>query len=66
MQTIGDMIKKQRKKKKLTQQELADNLNMSRSYIADLENGRYVPSYKTLLHISEELDIDLNNLKEGR
>lgn len=54
---IGDIIKKYRKEKGLTQKELAEKSNISRSYLADLENNRYNPSLDVLKSISNSLNI---------
>lgn len=60
---LGQHIREARKKKKLTQQDLATMANMSRSYLADVERGRYAPSVETLQKIAIPLEIDLNFLK---
>lgn len=41
---IGKIIKEFRKSKKITQIQLAENLGLSRGYIADIERGRQKPS----------------------
>ena len=60
---LGITIKKARKHKRLKQAQLADITKLSRSYISDIENGRYSPSIETLSKIAVCLDIDLNILK---
>lgn len=55
-------IKKYRKEKKMTQKALAEKANISRSYLGDLESGRYNPSLDTLRTIASALDIDINLL----
>ncbi|WP_243119976.1 helix-turn-helix domain-containing protein [Clostridium tertium] len=60
---IGSIIKEARKSKNMTQQFLADKCCLSRSYISDIESGRYSPSLETLLNISSELEINLNLFK---
>lgn len=52
---IGFLIKKRRLEMNLKQRELADNLGVSRTYISDLENGRYLPSAQLLFKINKEL-----------
>ncbi|WP_040209818.1 helix-turn-helix domain-containing protein [Clostridium polynesiense] len=61
---IGQTIAEKRKKLNLTQHELAEKTDLSRSYIADLEAGRYTPSIKSLVAISAVLELDLNFLTE--
>lgn len=56
---IGRRIKSKRKEFKLTQQELAEKSNISRSYLSDLENGRYNPSIETLTDIVKVLGMDI-------
>ncbi|WP_182103750.1 helix-turn-helix domain-containing protein [Niallia taxi] len=60
--SIGDKIKLHRKNAKLTQVQLAEKANMSRSYLADLERNRYNPSLDTLTAIADALNINLSNL----
>ena len=60
--SLGENIKLYRKKQKLTQVQLADKANISRSYLADVENNRYNPSVDTLKNISNGLGINLNEL----
>lgn len=59
---IGQTIKKQRIEKKKTQLEVAENTGISRSYLSDIENGRYMPSVGTLIKLASFLEIDLNFL----
>lgn len=60
--SLGENIKLYRKKQKLTQVQLADKANISRSYLADVENNRYNPSVDTLKNISNALGVNLNEL----
>ena len=57
---IGRQIKKARKMKGLTQVQLAEKANISRSYLGDIEGNRYHPSVDTLLSISNVLGIDVS------
>lgn len=59
---IGLLIKKARIKKDLTQIKVAEKTNISRNYISDIENGRYMPSVSTLIVLARFLEIDLNLL----
>lgn len=59
---VGQAIKKQRLQKKKTQIEVAKSIGISRSYLSDIENGRYMPSVDTLIKLASYLDIDLNFL----
>ncbi|QLY79209.1 MULTISPECIES: helix-turn-helix transcriptional regulator [Clostridium] len=57
---IGEIIKNARTSKNLTQQKVSDDTGISRNYISDVENGRYMPSVETLLTLAQYLKIDLN------
>lgn len=59
---IGGQIKKARCNKNLTQKDLANKASISRTYLSDLENGRYMPSIETISNIAKILNIDLNFL----
>jgi transcriptional regulator with XRE-family HTH domain len=65
LMSIGKNIKFYRKQKKMTQIELAERANMSRSYLADIERDRYNPSIETLKSIAKALQIDVSSLIEG-
>lgn len=52
---IGYLIKEMRKSKRMTQQQLADASNISRSYLSDVENDRNNPSIRLLKSISKGL-----------
>ena len=62
MSNIGAKVKDARKKAGLTQVELAAAAGMSRSYLADVEGGRYNPSVKKLVSIAAVCGVDLNFL----
>lgn len=64
--TIGDNIKKIRKEKKLTQQQLAKEMGISRSYLSDVENNRYNPSIKTLISLANKLGVTMPYLTTGK
>lgn len=60
--SVGDKIKAARKQRKLTQIALAERANISRSYLADLEGGRYNPSLDTLEAIASALNTETSAL----
>lgn len=60
--SIGENIKKTRKKQELTQKSLAKRANISRSYLADVENNRYNPSIDVLNKIAKALGITAQQL----
>lgn len=59
---LGSKIKQVRKIKNMRQDDLATKSNLSRTYICDIENGRYNPSLQSLLKISGALGVQLNDL----
>lgn len=67
---IGQLIKKARQNKssilgtKYTQTMLADDLELSRGYIGDIENGRIYPSYVLLNKIAEKCEVPLSFFDE--
>ena len=61
---IRKNIKKNRLAKKLTQQNLADMIEMSREYICDIENDsrNKHPTIRVLGRIADALNIDIKQL----
>ena len=51
---IGELIKEERKKAKLTQEELASKVGTKKSYISRLENGKIDIQVSTFFRIIEE------------
>ena len=58
---LGERIEFLRKKKKLTQEELAEKSGLHRAYFWDIENGRNI-SVKTAYKIAQALDVTLSEL----
>lgn len=54
---LGKRIKEQRLKKNLTQEKLAETVNLSSVYISHIENASTKPSLETLVNLSNALDI---------
>lgn len=63
---IGDNVKIIRKAKKFTQEELAKKMNISRSYLSDIENNRKNPSSKTIDSLSGKLGVSMFYLTTGK
>lgn len=57
---IGDAIKKNRQKKGLTQEKLAELLDIAPMYIKHLESGRRTPSVDTLYKTARLLNISID------
>ena len=62
---IGKFIKECRKKKNLTQDELARALNVTDKAISKWENGRCLPDVSLFTKLCKELDITVNELLSG-
>lgn len=45
-----------RKERHITQEQLANEMNVSRSAISHWENGRFMPDLDTIKHLSQVLD----------
>mgnify|MGYP002620878783 CR=1 FL=1 len=59
---IGDNLKLLRKRKKLSQEEIANELGLTRSSYSGYENGVAEPSLTTLIKFSEFYNISLDKL----
>ena len=60
--TTGQLIKAARKKKKMTQAELAEKLNISYVGVSQWENGVRNPKYDTIRKIADALGVDWSEL----
>lgn len=60
---LGSLIQEKRNEKKMTQSQVSNATGLSRNYISDIENGRYMPSAEALTKLAICLDLDLNMLK---
>ena len=62
---IGKFIAENRKKKNMTQEQLAEKLGVTSKTISRWENGNYMPDISLLKPISEELSVTLDDLLSG-
>lgn len=62
---IGSRIRKFRKKAKLTQEKLAELMEVTPGYISQLETAKSVPKLETLAKISTILDCDIGYIVSG-
>ena len=60
--SIGKRIAKTRKKRKITQEQLAEELDSSSTYISNIERAAKKPSLKMLVKIASILEISLDYL----
>ena len=62
---IGKFIAELRKEKNITQEQLAEKLDVTSKSISRWENGRTMPDYTLLKDLCNELDININELLSG-
>ena len=62
---IGKFIAECRKNKNLTQEELAEKLNLSNKTISKWENGKGMPDSGIMLELCDTLNINVNELLSG-
>ena len=62
---VGESIRELRRKKGLTQEELAERLHMSRQAVAKWESGTSEPSIECLIAISDLFEVSLDCLILG-
>ncbi len=59
---LGQRIKKLRSDLNLTQEGLAEKVNVDRSYMGFLERGEKNPTLKNLIKIAKSLNVSLSEL----
>lgn len=57
-QIYADNIKLKRNQLGLKQDKLAEKINLSEKYISDLETGRRIGSFETLVSIANALEVE--------
>ena len=62
LKSVGERIREARKAKKLTQNQLADELEVSPAYISDIEMGKVNFGITTFMKITEALQISADRL----
>lgn len=63
--TLGERVKKIRESKGWTQDILAEESDISKSYISEIENDKTVPGSKTLLQLANALGATVDYLLQG-
>lgn len=61
---FGENVKVERIRKKLTQQQLSEIMNVSINYLSNIENGKQNMSLGKVLELANYLQTDINNLLE--
>lgn len=59
---LGRKIQKLRKNLDLTQEKLAEKINISRTHMGHIEQGRKSPSIKTMDKLAEALKVKISDL----
>lgn len=62
MESIGKNIRKYRVAKKLSQERLAEKVDLSVNYIGDIERGEKTPSLETFIAIANALEVSADML----
>ena len=65
VQLLGANVRRYRKLKGMTQEQLALEVGMERSYISDLERGTRNPSVRALGRLAEALSVPPMHLLEA-
>ena len=63
--SLGEKIREQRKKAELSQEQLAEKLNVSRQAITKWETDKGIPDVSNLIAISDEFGLSLDELIKG-
>ena len=58
---IAKKLKAARERAGLTQEELAEKINVSSQHVSRMETGMYMPSFLTFLRMAEELNLTLSD-----
>lgn len=62
LEQFGSKVRKNRLKKKLSQEKLAELANLHRTYISQIESGKRNIALKNIEKIAEALDIEVKEL----
>lgn len=65
MATLGDRIREARENRKWTQDKLAEETGLSKSFLSEVENTKRTPSAENVLKISNALGVSLDYLLKG-
>ena len=63
---IGEFLKELRKEKNLTQEQLAEQLNVSNRSVSRWETGRNMPDIGLLVEIAELYDVSIPEIIDGK
>ncbi|EMG32518.1 helix-turn-helix domain-containing protein [Streptococcus oralis] len=60
MKIFGKRLREVRKSKKLTQQQIADEIGVNRGSYSNWEKGKREPSFENLVKLADLLDVSLD------
>ncbi len=63
---IGALIKGQRKRLRLTQEEVAEKINISEKHYSKIESGAYFPNLLNFFALAEVLDLDIGEFNKNQ
>ena len=61
-QLLGQKIRKQRKLKKYTLEQIAEKLDVSTTFIGQIERAKGIPSLEPLVKIANVLEVSIDSL----
>ena len=64
-QKMGSFLKELRKEKKLTQEDLAEKLNISARTVSRWETGSNTPDLSILVELADFYDVDIREIING-
>ena len=64
-QKIGGFLKELRQEKKMTQEQLAEQMGVSRRTVSRWETGSNLPDLSVLVELADFYDVDLNEIFRG-
>jgi transcriptional regulator with XRE-family HTH domain len=59
---LGRAVREVRARRGISQEELGFRALLHRNYVGALERGRVNPTFRTLLHLTRGLDVELSEL----
>ena len=62
MQILNDRMKRARKARRITQEQLAEMANITRGMVARYETTDHLPAIDTLIRIADALDVSVDYL----
>ena len=61
-QKLGSNLKKIRMRKSISQGDIARALNVARSFVSDIENGKRNPTLATITKLAKAIDVSTSEL----